>query len=34
MIKNQIKMSKAEEAALKAYPIESHEMYDDLYRQK
>ena len=27
-------MSKAEERALEAYPIESHEMYDDLYRQR
>lgn len=27
-------MSKAEEKALEAYPIESHEMYDDLYRQR
>lgn len=25
---------KAEERALEAYPIESHEMYDDLYRQR
>ena len=27
-------MSKAEERALEAYPIESHEMYDVLYRQR
>lgn len=27
-------MSKAEKRALEAYPIESHEMYDDLYRQR
>ena len=27
-------MSKAEERALEVYPIESHEMYDDLYRQR
>ena len=27
-------MSKAEDRALEAYPIESHEMYDDLYRQR
>ena len=27
-------MSKAEEMALEAYPIESHEMYDNLYKQR
>ena len=27
-------MSKAEKRAIEAYPIESHEMYDDLYRQR
>lgn len=27
-------MSKAEERVLEVYPIESHEMYDDLYRQR
>ena len=27
-------MSKAEDRALEEYPIESHEMYDDLYKQR
>lgn len=27
-------MTKAEERGLEAYPIESHEMYDDMYKQR
>ena len=27
-------MKRAEECGLEAYPIESHEMYDDMYRQR
>ena len=27
-------MTKAEERGLEAYPVESHEMYDDMYKQR